>query len=173
MKLKSEKKSPSAVMTEGDSKESNIMLILWTVQREKENSDTCGGREWFEIHHTHFIILTSSVIVYAGKRGVHHGLQQIPALPARHTRGARPQIPRGYRPAARKEEQVEELKSVKTIELWPSLILLPISNYVTIRCLFCSWSHFLLGIWPPVGNLFITLILAPFDPSSLQPYGGR
>ncbi len=62
--------------------------------------------------------LTSSIIVYSGKRGVHDGLQQIPALPAGHARGTRPQILGGYRAAACEEEQVEELKAVRNTLLY-------------------------------------------------------
>lgn len=47
----------------------------------------------------------------SGKRGVHHGVQQVPALSARHTGGAGPQVPGSYGAAAGKEEQVEELRS--------------------------------------------------------------
>lgn len=41
-----------------------------------------------------------------GKRGVHHGVQQIPALSAGHAGGSRPQVFGSNRAAARKEEQV-------------------------------------------------------------------
>lgn len=57
-------------------------------------------------------LLTCCVIVYSGERRVHHGVQQISALPARHTRRTHPQILGGYRTAASKEEQVEELNSL-------------------------------------------------------------
>lgn len=57
------------------------------------------------------LIPVSSVIVCSGKRGVHHGIQQISALSARHTRGTHPQVFGSYRAAASKEEQVEELRS--------------------------------------------------------------
>lgn len=48
-------------------------------------------------------------VVYAGKRRVHHGLQQISALSASNTRRTYQQILGGHRTASCKEEQVEEL----------------------------------------------------------------
>lgn len=56
------------------------------------------------------VIAESCATVCSGKRGVHHGLQQVSALPARHTGGAHPQAPGSYGAAARQEEQVEELR---------------------------------------------------------------
>lgn len=106
----------------------------------------------------------------SGKRGVHHGLQQIPALPAEHTRGTHPQILGGYRSAAGQEEQVEELKRVPTVGLWhdhhpSSLIGFNLWSRTTLTFSFC----FVVQAIPsplcltPVGNIFITLILASFD----------
>lgn len=67
--------------------------------------------EILEIRHGLCELLTCCVIVYSGERRVHHGVQQISALPARHTRRTHPQILGGYRTAASEEEQVEELNS--------------------------------------------------------------
>lgn len=51
--------------------------------------------------HQRLLILTSSTVVSVGKRGVHHGVQQVPALPAGHTGRPRPQVSGGNRAAAR------------------------------------------------------------------------
>lgn len=51
---------------------------------------------------TYRLILNSPpTVVSVGKRGVHHGVQQIPALPAGHTGGPHPQVFGGNRAAAR------------------------------------------------------------------------
>lgn len=73
------------------------------------------------------LISVSSGTLFSGKRGVHHGIQQVSALPASHAGGTHPQVFGSYRSAARKEEQVEELRSftiplpfyvVNWINLW-------------------------------------------------------
>lgn len=73
------------------------------------------------------VISISSDTLFSGKRGVHHGIQQVSALPASHAGGTHPQVFGSYWSAARKEKQVEELRSftipsplyvVNWINLW-------------------------------------------------------
>lgn len=64
-------------------------------------------------------MFSKTVHVYPGKRRVHHGVQQISALPASYAGRTRPQILRGHGSAACEEEQVEELRLVPVAQLDP------------------------------------------------------
>lgn len=86
------------------------------------------------------LISISSGTLFSGKGGVHHGIQQVSALPASHAGGTHPQVFGSYGSAARKEEQVEELRS----------FTIPSPFYVV------NW----INLWSCYGSSILTFIIA-------------